>query len=190
MEQEPLIPEVLETPRLGASGPAPNNGNGRPRGARNLKHRALERAARSESLPIVRKVIAQALDGDMYAARLILDRIWPRPRTAPIQFELAPTKTPAEIRQAMHELLGKIARGDIAPDEGAAISAIMRDVLDAHRIQTFDLGATVEVQQSSARDQLADRLARAIEERRRGIGAGEETATSPLPPERTNDQPH
>src|SRR5262245_48854935 len=162
MEQEPLIPEVLDgRPEI------PNGGNGRPRGSRNIKHKVLERAVRSELLPIVQKVIAQAKAGDTYAARLILDRVWPRPKSAPMSIDLPATRTPADTREARHGLLAKIARGDIAPDEGASIVAVMRDILDSHRIQTFDPVIAAETSGVNPRELLVTRLSRAIEERRR-----------------------
>ena len=161
MEQQALIPEVLERPD------APNNGNGRPRGARKIKYQALERAVRAEILPILQKLIAQAKAGDTYAARLILDRVWPRPRTAPISIELPETRNPAELREAMHRLLGQVAAGEIAPDEGAAFMGIIRDVLEAHRIQTLDPASNVDMQGANARELLTTRLSRMIEERSR-----------------------
>jgi hypothetical protein len=173
MEQQPLIPEVLE-----GRADAPNSGNGRPRGARNVKQRVLERAVRSEVLPIIQKVCEQAKAGDTYAARLILDRVWPRPRMAATLIDLPETRTPGELRAAMHGLLARVTRGEIPPDEGAAIVAIMRDVLDSHRIQTFDVGPAVDVRAANARELLTERLARAIEERNRlAIAAAEEPQT-------------
>lgn len=162
MEQQPLIPEVLEE-----RSDAPNNGNGRPRGARKIKYQALERAVRAEILPILQKLIAQAKAGDTYAARLILDRVWPKPRTAALSIELPETRNPAELREAMHRILNQVAAGEIAPDEGAAFMTIIRDVLEAHRIQTFDPVSSAEMQGPNARELLATRLARMIEERNR-----------------------
>ena len=173
MEQTPLIPEVLPD-----RAPAPNNGNGRPKGARNLKHQALERAARSEALPILRKLIAQALEGDTIAAKIIFDRIWPRPKTAFVGLELPATRTPADLRAAMHQLLARVASGEIAPDAGAAFVSIMRDVLEAHRIATFGDDPAAANSDSSARDLLVARLTRAIEDRRIA-----ETSPPPFTPE-------
>ena len=170
MEQIPLDPEVLGPERT-----PPNNGNGRPKGARNLKHRTLERAARSHSLPIVMKMVEMALQGDTIAAKIILDRTWPRPRTALVALDLPQTNNPGELRAAMHNLLGRVANGEIPPDAGAALMQIMRDVLDSHKIQTFDgAGAGEETEETNARDLLATRLVRAIEERqRRGLPAAQ-----------------
>lgn len=167
MEQEPLIAEVLPPARPAGTNGGPNGGNGRPRGARNLKHKALERVAQSEAVPILRQLCKQALDGDTQAAKIIFDRIWPRPRTAPIAVDLPETRTPAELRAAMHGILAQVATGQIASDDGAALVSIMRDVLDSHRVQTIDNDTHGAVEETSTRELLITRLERAIEERER-----------------------
>lgn len=174
MEQTPLIPEVLQDRRA----PAPNGGKGRPPGARNLKHRALERAARAEALPILQKLIELAKDGDTLAARIIFDRIWPRPKTAFIGLQLPETRTPADLRAAMHQLLGRVAAGEVPPDAGAATVSIMRDVLESHRLQTIGDSPAATSSEESTRELLLKRLTRAIEDRQRAAAR----ADHPPPP--------
>jgi hypothetical protein len=166
MEQQSLIPEI-EIIADREQRQAPNGGNGRPRGTTNLRRRAFERAAQSEALPIIRKLIELALQGDTLAARIILDRIWPKPKAAAIMANIPRTGSAADIRAAMHDLLHQITTGEIPPDDGQALMAAMRDVLDAHRIQTFDTTITATTApESSAREQLASRLTRLIEARK------------------------
>jgi hypothetical protein len=171
MEQQPLIPEVVIEDTRDALGRRnignPNGGNGRPPGTRNLRNKTLERAVRSHILPVIQKVIEAALAGDLYASKLILDRVWPRPSKPATEFAFAATQSASDLRAAMHEMLGKIARGEIAPDDGALVVATMRHVLEAHRVDTQDGITVIDAQTSSARQVLADRLARALEERNR-----------------------
>lgn len=163
-EQQSLYPDEVIPPG-GGNGHAPNNGNGRPKGARNLKHQLLERLLRSQSREVLQKVIDQAKDGDMVAAKLLMDRFWPRPRVAPIiGLELPETRNPAELRAAMHELLRKVATGEITPDAGAAIVQICRDVLDAHRGTMENANAAAE--ETHTRELIFNRLMRQIAERR------------------------
>jgi hypothetical protein len=173
MEQQALIPDILVERE---ERPKPNGGNGRPPGATNLRRRALERAAQSEALPIILKLIDLAKQGDTLAARIILDRIWPRPKTAPITVDLPKTGTPSEIRAAMHDLLHKIATGEIPTDDGQLLMATMRDVLDAHRIQTIDLTPSLAAPQSDARTALAERLERIIEAREQSAVSDQQSA--------------
>lgn len=159
----PLDPEIM--PAEPAAIAAPNNGNGRPKGARNLKHQMLDRLLRSQSREVLQKVIDQAKEGDMVAAKLLMDRFWPRPRIAPIVgLDLPETRNPAELRAAMHELLRKVATGEITPDAGAAIVQICRDVLDAHRGAPENPSAAAE--ETRTRDLLFNRLMRQIDDRR------------------------
>lgn len=161
MEQQSLIPEIV----IEREERKPNGGNGRPPGATNLRRRALERAAQSEALPIILKLCEMAKQGDALAARIILDRVWPRPKTAPITVDLPKTGSPSEIRAAMHDLLRQITGGEIPPEDGQLLMATMRDVLDAHRIQTIDLTPSLAAPTSDARTALADRLERILKAR-------------------------
>lgn len=143
----------------------PNSGNGRPKGARNRKHRALEQAARSRALPLLAKVIAAAENGDMMAAKIIFDRIWPKPRTAPIECELPKTETPADVRAAMLEVIQRVSRGEISADDGASLVAMMRDVLDAHSIKTLAPENDNDALTGDIRQVFAEKLGRIIEAR-------------------------
>lgn len=169
MEQQSLIPEIV----IEREERKPNGGNGRPPGATNLRRRALERVAQSEAIPIILKLCEMAKQGDALAARIILDRIWPKPKAAAIMANIPRTGSAADIRAAMHDLLHQITTGEIPPDDGQALMAAMRDVLDAHRIQTIDLTPSLAAPQSDARALLADRLARIMEAK-----SGQQSAVS------------
>src|SRR4029077_2128286 len=138
---------------------------GRPRGARNRKHRALEQAARSRALPLLAKVITAAENGDMMAAKIIFDRIWPKPRTAPIECELPKTETPADVRAAMLEVIQRVSRGELTADAGASLVSMMRDVLDAHSIKTLSPESDTEAIAGDVRELFSEKLGRIIEAR-------------------------
>jgi hypothetical protein len=159
---------VQQTSLIEGFEPEPNQAppsNGRPKGARNRKHRALEAAARSRALPLLSKVITAAENGDMQAAKIIFDRIWPKPRTAPIQCDLPKTETPADVRTAMLDVLQRVSRGEITSDDGAALVAMMRDILDAHSIKTLSTDADDTANIGDVRELFATRLGRIIEAR-------------------------
>ena len=162
MQQASLI-DGFEPEPMPAPAP-PNQGNGRPRGARNRKHRALEKYAQSAALPLLAKVVKAAENGDMMAAKIIFDRIWPKPRTAPIVCELPKTETPADVRAAMLDVIQRVSRGELTADDGAALVRMMRDILDAHSIRT--LAPESEDQPiGDVQKVLSERLARIIDAR-------------------------
>jgi len=64
-----------------------------------------------------RVVIDQACGGDAVAARLLLDRLEPRPRGRPLPLELSPD---APLEDGYRALFRAFAAGDISPDEALA----------------------------------------------------------------------
>lgn len=171
MEQATLIEGFEPAPN---QVPIPNAGNGRPKGARNRKHRALEAAARSRALPLLAKVITAAENGDMQAAKIIFDRIWPKPRTAPIQCELPKTETPADVRLAMMEVIQRVSRGELTADDGAALVSMMRDILDAHSVKTLSADTDDTASTGDVRELFAARLGRIIEARAVPVDDGDD----------------
>ena len=109
--------------------PAPNEGNGRPKGARNRKHKYLEAIAKNQAPALLQRVINAAMNGDMLAAKIVFDRIWPKPRTAPLSIELPSVTSPGELKTAMYDLLQRIAAGELTTEDGAALVGIMKDML-------------------------------------------------------------
>lgn len=159
-QQQPLIPEVV-MPRGRQLPPS----NGRPKGAANRKLDLLRDVANHYRVDLVERCIAEALAGDPLFMKLILDRIWPKPRTAPVAVELPPTQTPDELRRAMHELLARTAAGELSPDDGAAFLGMMRDIVAAHSVDAVS-GKPAAGPAADPRGALMTRITRLIEQRR------------------------
>src|SRR6266568_9655953 len=64
------------------------NPTGRPKGARNKATRAVEELLDGEAEALTRKAIDKALEGDMAALRICLDRLLPPRRDRLVNFEL------------------------------------------------------------------------------------------------------
>lgn len=117
---------------------APGNSlGGRTPGARNKTTRAVEALLEGEHDALTRKAIEKALEGDMTAMRLCLDRIAPPRKDAPISFDLPPIKSAADTVAASSALLDAVAGGDVTPDEAGRVMAL----LTAHKslVETGDL---------------------------------------------------
>jgi hypothetical protein len=154
----------------------PNEGNGRPKGARGRRNKELEVAARSRALPLVMKIIEAAENGDMAAAKIILDRIWPKPRTAPMNCDMMPTGTPAEVRAAMLDVVQRVSRGEITSDDGAALVSMMRDILDAHSIKTLSPESDNQSLAGDVKQLFQERLTRIIEARAEPVESDSDAA--------------
>lgn len=162
MEQATLLDDFEPTP---AEPNLPNGGNGRPQGARNRKHRELQEYARSRSMKLLEKIVDAAEKGDMMAAKIIMDRVWPKPRTAPMTCELPKAESPAEVRAAMLDVIQRVSQGEITAEDGAALVSMMKNILDAHSIKTLSPETDGDAFAGDVRTMFAEKLGRIIEAR-------------------------
>jgi hypothetical protein len=97
----------------------------------------LDRRGDQAAQGVLQAAVAAALGGDVQAQALILARCWPVRRGRPVQLDLPPLVTAADLMHALSAVAAAVAAGEITPDEGQAVGA----VLDLHRraIETSDL---------------------------------------------------
>lgn len=101
------------------------NPDGRPTGARHKTTRAIEALLDGEHEALTRKAIEKALEGDMVALRLCLDRLAPPRRDAPVTLALPAVRNAADAVEASASVLAAVASGDITPDEAGRIMALL-----------------------------------------------------------------
>lgn len=113
------------------------NPDGRPQGSRNKATIALEGLLDGQAEALTQKAVELALDGDMAALRLCLERIIPPRKSRPIEIELPPVETAGDITLAQGVVIAAMAKGDITPDEANTVAG----VLEAKRrsIETAEL---------------------------------------------------
>lgn len=102
------------------------------------QHEALTQAA-----------IEKALDGDTVALRLCLDRIAPARKDAPISMVLPAVKSIADAVDASAAVMEAVALGDVTPDEGGRVMAL----LTAHKgiMEAGDLEARITALEGKAK---------------------------------------
>jgi hypothetical protein len=83
----------------------------------------------------------RAKNGDMTACRMILDKVLPNTKDRPITIKLPPISDLNGVGIAQAEILQAVATGDITPNEGERMAAI----IEARRrsIETIDLEARI-----------------------------------------------
>jgi hypothetical protein len=91
------------------------NPAGKPRGARHKTTLMAERLMQDDAEKIVNAVIAAARNGDMMAAKIILDRIAPVRRSS--SFDLPRIEGWADVGAARAALLDAVAAGDLTAAE-------------------------------------------------------------------------
>ncbi|WP_070154300.1 hypothetical protein [Sphingobium phenoxybenzoativorans] len=113
-----------------------NKLGGKTPGARHRTTLAIEALLEGEHEKLTRKAIDKALEGDVPALRLCLERIAPPRKDAPITFDLPPITTAQDALGASAALLAAVAAGEVSPDEGARVMSL----LESHRrlVETGD----------------------------------------------------
>mgnify|MGYP006440185751 CR=1 FL=1 len=125
----------------GRFAPGAKPGPGRPKGRRN-KTVLLDAAARVEQMTadeldqIVSSVISAAVNGDVQAAKLLLDRVAPARKGQAVEFHLPEIRNAGELDQAYAAVLKAVSAGDLSPEEAGSIV----DLLEARRkaMETLD----------------------------------------------------
>ncbi|MEL7802750.1 DUF5681 domain-containing protein [Sulfitobacter pontiacus] len=98
---------------------------GRPRGARHKVTQAIEAMLEGQQEALTQAVIDKALEGDVTALRLCLDRIAPARKDAPVSFALPEIETAEDAAKAARAILKAIAQGDVTPLEAATVMAVV-----------------------------------------------------------------
>jgi len=105
--------------------PFPKGSPGRPKGARNKTTLAIEALLEGEAEALTRAAIGKALEGDVTALRLCMDRIAPARKDSPVSFDLPPMESAQDAAQAAQAVLGAVAGGEVTPSEGAAVMGLI-----------------------------------------------------------------
>lgn len=100
------------------------NPAGKPKGARHRATVMAEKLFGDAAEEVCRAVIAKAQQGDMTAARLIVERLCPPRKDRPIDFPLPALASAADAATLMTAILAGVASGEITPQEAAEVARL------------------------------------------------------------------
>jgi len=105
---------------------APGNAlGGKSKGSRHRVTKAIEELLEGEHEGLTRKAIEKALEGDMAALRLCLERLAPPRKDAPVAFDLPPIRSIEDAQAASSAVLAAVSAGEITPDEGTRVMGLL-----------------------------------------------------------------
>ena len=105
--------------------PGNKYGRGRPKGSRNKITQAWDELQEQYGEAVFRKCFAMALQGDRLALRLCIERLVAIRRDATVDLKLPSTRTVEGVDKASDTLLQAISRGELTPEQGESLTAIL-----------------------------------------------------------------
>jgi hypothetical protein len=114
------------------------NPAGKPKGTRHKVTQLAEKLMQDDAENIVNAVLMAARDGDMTAARLVLDRIAPARRDNPVRFDLPEIGTASEAAKAMAAIVAAVAAGELTPSEAEQVAKIVDAYVRALEANDFE----------------------------------------------------
>ena len=105
--------------------PGNQYGRGRPKGSRNKSTLAAQQLLEQYSEPIMRKCIAQALNGDVRALKLCMERVTPIRRNSLVKVNLPAIESAKDLGAITQKILAAVKNGKIAPIEGESFVNIV-----------------------------------------------------------------
>ena len=114
------------------------NPNGKPKGARNKSTLAAEALLEGSLDKICKKVEEEALNGNMQAAKMILDRFLPPRKDRDIEIALPPINTFDDVLNAIGFIVNAVGQGKITPSEGELLARTVESYAKALETCEFE----------------------------------------------------
>ena len=117
------------------------NPKGKPKGVRHSATQITYALIEGNLQEVLETVVERAINGDMTACRMILDKVLPNTKDRPVTIDLPEINDLNGVGFAQAEILQAVATGDITPNEGERIASIV----EARRrsLETIDLEARI-----------------------------------------------
>ena len=107
--------------------PGNKMGRGRPKGSRNKRTAQAQEILDQYSEPLMKKCVAKALEGDVRALSLCLERILPSPREPGVRLKIPKLTKLEDIDVALQKVVDAIANGLMSPSEGEKFHGLLQD---------------------------------------------------------------
>ncbi len=113
-------------------------GQGRPRGSRNRVMEATQELFDQHAMPVAKKCILMAINGDRTAMQLTIERLLPACKSPCAQFDMPDIQTLADLPAANIAVIKAISAGEITAGEGQQMTAVLVGFRDNLETADFD----------------------------------------------------
>jgi hypothetical protein len=111
---------------------------GKPKGTRNRATQLVEKLLSKDIKKVVEVVKAAALNNDLVACKLILDRLAPPPRGRLVNFDLPAITSAADAELAISAILAACAAGRLTVDESDKLAAVVTRKAEATHMRLVE----------------------------------------------------
>lgn len=108
------------------------------RGCRHKATKMLQAMFDGEAGEVGRKALELAKEGDTTALRLVIDRIVPPRKSAPIEIELPPIETIHDAQRALAMIIAAEAAGEITGDEATSLMGHVKMWSEVAAVANFE----------------------------------------------------
>jgi hypothetical protein len=110
--------------------PGNQMGRGRPRGSRNKRAAEAQQILDEYTGPLMRKCVAKAMEGDMKALALCIERILPAMREPAVRIRMPKLEKVKDIDLALQRIVDNVGNGNITPAEAERFTVILQNHRD------------------------------------------------------------
>jgi hypothetical protein len=114
------------------------NPKGKPKGAKHRASLLAEKLFENDIEMICNQVISQARDGNLHAAKIILDRLLPPRKDRFINIKLPFINGSSDALEALRLICFAVGNGEITPLEGEALSKIIEIQTKSMELYDFE----------------------------------------------------
>jgi hypothetical protein len=136
-------------------------GRGRPPGSRNQVASKSQAILEEHAEILMKRCIHMALEGDVTALRLCMERLIPIRRQRVVRFKMPSVETMAGVDRASQTVVKGVAHGKLTPSEGEAFAGMLEGRRKMIETEQFEvrLRALEEAQKKPAAKSLIDNSA-------------------------------
>lgn len=134
------------------------NPKGKTKGTKNKATRIVESLMQNELDSICQKLLELAVDGNIQAIKLVLDRILPPKASRSVEIAIPKIENAKDALQAISMVIHAVGEGELTPSEGEAITKIIQSFTQS--LQSYEFDQRLSILKNRMASEIRDRFPR------------------------------